>query len=130
MADYINTLPIKALVYDYDHNSPNAEHLRQTHEPFFLRIREKQPKLPILMMGRPDFDCTHDAAERREIIHATYQNALARGDKNVYYVDSQSFFGDVDREQCTVDRIHPNDLGFYRMAAAVEPMLRQILGIQ
>ena len=30
MADYINTIPIKALVYDYDHNSPSVEHLRNT----------------------------------------------------------------------------------------------------
>ncbi len=130
MADYINTIPVKAFVYDYDHNSPSAEHLRSTHEPFFLRIREKQPDLPILMMGRPDFDYTADAKERREVILNTYQNALARGDKNVYYLDSEEFFGTVDREQCTIDRVHPNDLGFYRMADVVEPMLRRMLGIQ
>ena len=130
MADYINTIPIKALVYDYDHNSPSAEHLRSTHEPFFLRIREKQPDLPILMMGRPDFDYTSDAKERREVIRTTYENAVARGDKNVYYLDSESFFGSEDREQCTIDRVHPNDLGFYRMATVVEPMLRQMLEIK
>ena len=130
MADYINTLPIKAFVYDYDHNAPSAEHLRKTHEPFFLRIREKQPNLPILMMGRPDFDYAADARERREIIFSTYKNALARGDQNVYYLDSEEFFGTVDREQCTVDRVHPNDLGFYRMAEVVEPVLRQMLNIK
>ena len=130
MADYINTLPIKAFVYDYDHNAPSAEHLRKTHEPFFLRIREKQPNLPILMMGRPDFDYAADARERRDIIFSTYKNALARGDQNVYYLDSEEFFGTVDREQCTVDRVHPNDLGFYRMAEVVEPVLRQMLNIK
>ena len=81
MADYINTIPIKAFVYDYDHNAPNAEHLSKTHEAFFLRIREKQPDLPILMMGCPDFDYVADAKKRREVIYTTYQNALARGDK-------------------------------------------------
>jgi hypothetical protein len=130
MADYINTIPIKAFVYDYDHNAPNAEHLSKTHEAFFLRIREKQPDLPILMMGCPDFDYVADAKKRREVIYTTYQNALARGDKNVYYLDSETFFGDTDRELCTIDRVHPNDLGFYRMAAVVEPVLRQMLDIK
>ena len=95
-----------------------------------MRIREKQPNLPILMMGRPDFDYAADARERRDIIFSTYKNALARGDQNVYYLDSEEFFGTVDREQCTVDRVHPNDLGFYRMAEVVEPVLRQMLNIK
>lgn len=130
MADHINTIPIKALVYDYDHNSPSVEHLQKTHEAFFLRIREKQPDLPILMMGRPDFDYDPNAANRREVIHKTYQNALSRGDRNVYYLDSETFFGNTDREQCTVDRVHPNDLGFYRMAGVIEPVLRRILDVK
>ena len=81
-------------------------------------------------MGCPDFDYVADAKKRREVIYTTYQNALARGDKNVYYLDSETFFGDTDRELCTIDRVHPNDLGFYRMAAVVEPVLRQIFDIQ
>lgn len=28
-------------------------------------------------------------------------------------------FGDNDRENCTVDGVHPNDLGFYRMAKKI-----------
>ena len=53
MADFINTIPMKAFVYDYDHNAPTVEHLRDTHEAFFLRIREKNPLLPVIMMTRP-----------------------------------------------------------------------------
>ena len=129
-ADYINTMEIKALVYDYDHNSPSVEHLQSTHEAFFKRIREKNPTLPVIMMGRPDFDYGNNAEERREVIYTTYRNAIANGDKNVYYIDSETFFGDVDREQCTIDRVHPNDLGFYRMASVVEPVLRAVFDIK
>ncbi|MBQ8551546.1 MAG: hypothetical protein IJ428_01895 [Clostridia bacterium] len=50
------------------------------------------------------------------MIRATYNNAVAAGDKNVYFIDGETFFGDTDREFCTNDRIHPNDLGLYRMA--------------
>ena len=130
MADYINTFDIKALVYDYDYNSPSVEHLSETHEPFFKRIREKHPDLPVIMMGRPNFEYIPDAAQRREVIYKTYRNAVESGDKNVYYIDSETFFGDADREQCTIDRTHPNDIGFYRMANAIEPVLKQALGIK
>lgn len=128
MADYINTIPMKALVYDYDHNAPTVDHLRETHEPFFLRIREKNPALPVIMMTRPGETDFYD--ERRAIVRATYENAISRGDKNVYFIDGQTFFGEDDRNLCTADNIHPNDLGFYRMANVIEPVIKKALGIQ
>ena len=48
MADYIKHLEMSAFVYDYDHNAPSAEHLLNTHERFFKRIREKIPRFPLL----------------------------------------------------------------------------------
>ena len=131
IADYINTIPdLKLFVYDYDFNAPNLEHLENTHEVFFKRIREKNPELPILIMSAPSFDYLKDAAKRRDVIKKTYTNALAAGDKNVYFIDGETFFGDEDRELCTVDRIHPNDLGFYRMAKTILPVMKEILGIE
>ena len=35
IANYIKYLKMSAFVYDYDHNAPNSEHLRKTHEPMF-----------------------------------------------------------------------------------------------
>ncbi len=128
MADYINTIPMKVFVYDYDHNAPTADHLSETHEPFFLRIREKHPDIPVIMMTRPNR--TEDYEKRIEIVKKTYDNAVRRGDKNVYFINGQTFFGDKDRNHCTVDRIHPNDLGFYRMAEVLEPVLKKALGIE
>ena len=130
MADHINTIDMKAFVYDYDHNAPNAEHLRATHEAFFKRIREKHPTLPVLMMTKPDFDYDTHAAERREVVYSTYKNAVDNGDENVYFLDGETFFGTEDRELCTVDCCHPNDLGFYRMASVVEPVIKKMLGIE
>jgi len=127
IADFILTLPMKAFVYDYDHNAPDAEWLEKTHEPFFLRIREAMPDLPILIMTKPDFDYSPANARRREVIYKTYQNALARGDKKVWFLDGETFFGDTDRHLCTIDTCHPNDLGFYRMAHVIEPVLKDML---
>lgn len=127
MADYINTIDTSLFVYDYDHNSPNVDELKATHEPFFKRIREKNPTLPIVMLSRPNFDESHDAKERRNVIYATYKNALDSGDKNVYFIDGETFFDEEDRTLCTVDTTHPNDLGFYRMAKKIYPIIKEIL---
>ena len=127
--DHIAGLTMSAFVYDYDHNAPDPDYLRATHEQFFLAVRERHPDLPVLFMTRPDFyTWKPDDAERRDIVRATYERALARGDKNVWFLDGESFFGyGKDRYECTVDAVHPNDLGFLRMAESVRPVLAEML---
>lgn len=128
MADIIAKRDFSVLVYDYDHNSPNAEHLSATHEPFFRRIREAKPTLPVVMMSKPDFDSDPAGnAKRRDIIYGTYLNARENGDTNVYFIDGEAFFGTVGRDACTVDNCHPNDLGFFRMAEQVWRVLSKIV---
>ncbi len=127
MADYINTIDMSIFVLDYDHNAPDVEHLERTHEPFFMRIREKNPDLPIIMLTRPNCDYDKTADDRRAVVRRTYENALSRGDKNVYFVSGKTFFGDKDRHLCTTDRTHPNDIGAYRMALTLEPLVKEIL---
>ncbi len=48
-------------------------------------------------------------------------------DKNVYFQDGEVLFGTTDRELCTMDMVHPNDLGFYKMATVLEPIISSIL---
>lgn len=128
MADYIAGLDMSVFIYDYDHNAPDAEHLEKTHEPFFRTIRQAQPELPILILTKPDFDLDRENARlRRSIIYRTYDQARASGDRNVFFIDGESYFGTKDREACTVDGCHPNDLGFMRMAETIYPVLEQIL---
>lgn len=127
IADYINTIDFSLFVLDYDHNAPDDEHLQRTHEPFFRKIREKHPDMPIIILARPNFGNWEDSEAHRNIIKQTYENAVAAGDKNVYYIDPKEFYGDEDSRLCTVDRIHPNDLGFYRMAKAIYPVMKNIL---
>jgi hypothetical protein len=130
MADYINTLDFSLFVYDYDHNAPTVEHLKSTHEPFYKKIREKNPLVPIVMITRPTATFDEDACARRDIVKKTYENAIANGDKNVYFIDGESFFKDFDdKEICFVDTIHPTDLGFYKMAEVIEPIIKKALKI-
>ena len=127
IAEYLAGIDMSIFVYDYDHNAPTVEHLKRTHEPFFKVIRERNPELPIVMMTRPEIEYTDEHKARREVVLDTYRNALGRGDKNVYFIDGESFFGDEDRELCAIDITHPNDLGFYRMAGVIEPVIKGIL---
>ncbi len=130
VARAIASLDLGAFVMDYDHNAPNAEHLLATHEPFFKAVREARPELPVVFMTMcniwPDRGY-EGCSRRREIIRSTYERARLAGDRHVYFVDGETLFGNYDREACTVDGCHPNDLGFYRMYEAVLPVLRRAL---
>lgn len=128
MAEFIAGLTMQVFVYDYDHNAPSLEHFNRTHELFYQLVREKNPKLPILMMSRPDTDLNpKKAQERKQVILSTYQHAIKNGDRHLYFLDGETFFGDSLRFACTVDTLHPNDLGMIRMAQIVSHKLKEIM---
>ena len=126
MADYIKVLPMSVFVYDYDYNAPNAAHLNETHEKMFLKIREANPSLPIIIMPRPKYHLNGGDARCFEIIKKTYENAIKRGDKNVYLIDAKTLL-ELAGNEGTVDACHPTDLGFFSMATALIDVLKEIL---
>lgn len=115
-----------AFVFDYDHNAPNVEHLKNTHQRMFQRIRRQCPLLPIIMLSRPQPRMTPEEYQRRSIIMETYQNALAAGDEHVYFIDGSVILGQFGGDSGTVDGCHPNDLGFMCMARSVGAVLEEI----
>jgi len=128
MAAFIAGLPKTALVCEYDHNSPNAEFLRKTHEPFIARIRQESPELPIVLMSRPRARFNdEEEVKRREVVLETYENARASGDNNIYFVDGAGLLNIFGGDNGTVDTIHPNDLGFTCIAKALGDVLEKIL---
>ena len=132
MAELIASLDgLSAFVLDYDHNAPDAGHLAATHEPFFRAFRARRPDLPVLVMSRPDVwtGSSPEIVARREVVRRTVENALAAGDRHVRFLDGALLFGAENRDDCSVDRCHPNDLGFRRMADAVIPALRELIGV-
>ncbi len=129
MAEYISDLPMCAFVYDYDYNAGTPEYLLETHEPFFVRIREKNPDLPVIIISAPCVATENGDNRRRDIIRTTYENALRRGDKNVYFIDGGHLYDGPFADSCTVDGVHPNDLGFSRMAQGILPVLKKALDL-
>lgn len=124
MAEYIASLKMCAFVCDYDHNAPDAEHLKNTHYPFYEIIRKTYPDIPYIMISKPDFyPCIDYNKKRRDVIKESYEKAIVSGDKNVYFIDGETLFEGEFSESCTSDGCHPNDLGFYRMAEKIGAVL-------
>ena len=128
MAEYIAGLPMHAFVYDYDYNAPSVEHLQQTHEPFFKLFRRYQPTTPVIMVSAANIvdNSLEITRQRREIIRATYENAVAAGDQNVYFIDGSEIYKEAGLDYCTVDCVHPNDLGFLCMANTIGAVLEKV----
>ena len=119
MAQYISGIDCSMLFMAYDGNAPDAEFLEKTHYPFYETFRSKRRNVPVVFMSVPCFDGFPQVVARREVIKKSYRTARENGDENVYFIDGEKLFGVRDREICTVEGIHPNDLGFYRMAEGI-----------
>jgi len=118
MIEYIAGLDMSLFVQDYDHNAPTPEHLEATHEKLFKAVRSANPDMPIILMSRPKNILTPEEEKRRAIVEATYKNALASGDANVYFLDGAALTAFCGNDG-TVDNCHPTDFGFASMAKAV-----------
>ena len=127
IAEYIAGLDMQIFVYDYDHNAPSIDHLRNTHERMFKIIRQAQPDLPIILMTCTSMPhCVDDRDGRKKVIYETYRNAVNAGDTNVYFIDGSRIFEECGYD-ATVDGAHPNELGFSRIAKTVGDVIEKIL---
>jgi len=99
---------------------------------FVAILRKAHPRTPIVLVEHavyPDSEslgpqagrCARSNARLREL----HRQWVRAGDRRLWYVSGAGLTGD-DREG-TVDGVHATDLGFYRMAGAIEPTLRRAL---
>ena len=124
MIDYLASLKTSLFFLDYDHNAPTVEHLAATHEKLFLAFRKTHPETPVIMMSRPKAILVDWEQRRREVVETTYKNALARGDKNVHFLDGAALTALCGNEG-TVDNCHPTDYGFASMAKAIIELIER-----
>jgi hypothetical protein len=114
---------------------PNLSSGKEVEEktPVFLEIlRRKRPKTPIILVENiryPDVFIEERKnriyTEKNAAFKRVYRRLIASGAKNIYYVPQQNLIG-TDGE-ATIDGVHPTDLGFFRLSAALEPYLRKAL---
>ena len=126
MARYLATIDTSLFVCDYDANAPTAEHLQETLSRLYHIYREARPDTPILFLSCTMYDNPTYDRGREQVVYGIYKQALDLGDKMVYYISGRTLFGEEDRDNCTTDGTHPNDLGFYRMAKIIYDKMIEI----
>lgn len=115
LAEAVAKLDLALLVLDAGHTKHNLD--------FYKTVRTAHPELPIVIISK-----SYDAKEK--VSRATYDYAIGRRDKKIIFFDGMKFFDESEcpyADACTVDGIHPNDLGFYRMYQALLPVLENAL---
>jgi lysophospholipase L1-like esterase len=131
LAHLINQIAdTRLIILDYEANA--NETITKTIGPFVEILREEHPETPILIMskiryasasaGSPDYDrLIHNRDFQKNLVEERRTN----GDKNIYFLDGSTVLGD-DYFECTVDGVHPTDLGSFRIAEALYPVILNI----
>ena len=125
--DYMLSIDASLYAFDYNLYDSRPERVLPPHYDLYKYIRNKRPNAAILLCDKPyyDYDTTYE--RRRRIIMDTYERAIKEGDNLVGILEAKDMFGDLDRGACVADASHPNDLGAYRIAAALSPIIENLL---
>jgi len=109
------------LVLDYVPNVTTDEY-RETLPAFVEIVRSARPRLPILVVSGIRYAMEeHQASllrkrtECRDFSRAFVTGKREAGDSAIVFVNGDTLLG-RDYEECTVDGVHPTDLGFQRIA--------------
>jgi lysophospholipase L1-like esterase len=112
-----------------------AEQVTERALPFVKMLREARPDTPIILVenipyqGAPYLPGRYGAyTSKNAALRQASQQMIEAGINGVLYLPCENLLG--HDEEATVDGTHPTDLGFMRMAEALEPMLRQALRVQ
>ena len=131
MAKLLASLDPSVYVIDSLPNLDVAE-AQQRVEPFITTIRAAHPKTPLVLIEHVTYSNAPFLEARAVKVNGTnavlkkvYEKLKAAGDKRVFYISTNKLYpGDGED---TVDGSHPTDLGFWRMAQTIGPVVRQAL---
>ena len=131
MADCLADIKADAYILDCVPNA-TAQQISERTAYLVETIRNKHPEAPIIVMqsiamdiGNFNLKIKSDLRIKDETIRNEVEKLCKRGVKKLYFIEGKDLIG-KDHEG-TGDGIHPNDLGFERMAAYLEPKLMEIL---
>ncbi len=130
MADYLASLDPSVYVLDFDGNVRTLEDLIEVHMPMYRKIRAKHPTTPIIMItvqAMKNGAHMSMTEAKKAVVYQTYLTAKAEGDENVYFIDGTTMYGTEDVDACFSDLLHPNDMGYYRIAKSLQPILMDAL---
>lgn len=136
--EYLARIPDPVMfILDYEANA-GFDGIRATLEAAIRRLRWSHAAVPIVVLtqipwGRELLENEGDMKRRSGGIQKAleFQKDLVErlrgeGDRRLWLIEGLGLTGE-DWDNSLVDGVHPNDLGFRRMADALEPHLRDIL---
>jgi lysophospholipase L1-like esterase/pimeloyl-ACP methyl ester carboxylesterase len=127
VARTVAELDASLFVLDFSQNNPTPESLMEVYEPFLATLRAKHPHTPILAITAiAAANNPPRLVAMRDHIRKVVTARIAAGDKNLTLVDGLSLMSPAEVDG-TVDGVHPNDLGFQRMAERLAPTVAEIL---
>ena len=120
------------IVLDYEANAGLAG-IRQTLNPFIDILRAAHPRVPIVVMSRTNaaISSYHQGSRKADAQARAFQRRTVtlrqrQGDRRIEFIDGSRLMG-KDPLECMVDGSHPTDLGFYRIAENLKPVLARAL---
>ena len=133
LAGFLSELDPAAYVLDSVPNM-SAELISERAADFVGALRTAHPVVPIVLVEDRTYpagwlapDVAAQNSARRAALKQAYASLLSRGEGQLFYIDGNGLLGgDNDG---TNDGSHTNDLGACRMADALEPVLRRVLGL-
>jgi hypothetical protein len=123
LADLLAELDPAAFVIECWPNIP-AGVIAQRFGPFVTTIAKARPGTPIVVLEEPGDPRAE--SEKNRVLRRGVEELRAAGIGSLRLVGGHQQLG-PDGEG-TVDGCHPTDLGFLRMADALEPALRDAIG--
>lgn len=131
LAEYLATVPADCYVLDCIPN-PSPEQIRERSYNFIKYLRSKQPNVPIILVetvfrenGNFDEKIGRNVRDQNEEIRKTFERLKKEGIKNFYYIESSKLTG--DDHDATIDGVHLTDLGFMRIADAIQPVIEKAM---
>jgi len=122
---------VHCIILDYEANAGKS--IKKSMDPFVDILRQKHPSTPILIMSKIRYADTREGSTQyqdwinlRDFQRDLVKARKAAGDKHIHFLDGSAVLGD-DYDECTVDGVHPNDLGSLRIANAWQPVIEEIL---
>lgn len=129
-AKMVSDVTADAYIMDCAPN-PTPEQIKARTEDFAKTIRKAHPNKPIIFIqsivreqGNFDLKVKETVSRQNDEFLAAFNRLKSAGMKDIYMIKADHLTGD-DHETST-DGIHPNDLGFYRMANEIGSHLTKI----
>ena len=131
VAELLAELDAAAYVIDPLPNMYPAQ-VRERAEGFIRKLRQAQPTTPLVLVE--DRPCTNAWVkpglmqfheQNWQELRRVFRRLREKGDRCLRYVKGRSLFGDDN--EASLDSSHPSDLGYFRMAEALYPVLVRLL---